>query len=49
VDDGIGAYHKRGANVVMIDGTVKYLSPNTKLETLKALATINGNEKIELP
>jgi hypothetical protein len=49
VDDGIGASHKRGANVVMIDGTIKYLSPNTKPETLKALATINGNEKIELP
>ncbi|MDR0609227.1 MAG: DUF1559 domain-containing protein, partial [Planctomycetaceae bacterium] len=36
-DDGIGAYHNRGANVVMIDGTVKYLSPKTKPETLKAL------------
>jgi hypothetical protein len=52
VDDGIGSYHqkyhKKGANVVMIDGTVKYLSPDTKPEILKALATINGNEKIEL-
>jgi hypothetical protein len=48
VDDGIGSYHKKGANVIMIDGTVKYLSPKTKPETLKALATINGNEKIEL-
>ena len=43
----IDGNHKNGANVEFADGSVMFLSDKTSPETLKALLTIAGGEKVE--
>ena len=45
----IGGLFSDGANVLIGDGSVRFLPANTPPETLKALITIDGGEKVDLP
>jgi prepilin-type processing-associated H-X9-DG protein len=44
--DGPSSMHSGGVNVVMVDGSVKFITDTVNLKTWTALATIAGNETI---
>jgi prepilin-type processing-associated H-X9-DG protein len=44
-----GSWHIGGANFVFGDGSVRFLTDNTPVATLYALATIAGGEVVEIP
>jgi prepilin-type N-terminal cleavage/methylation domain-containing protein len=45
-NDELFSYHRGGVNVVMGDGTVRFLGDNISVVVLRALVTRNGNEAI---
>ena len=45
----LGGYSKRGNNVALGDGSVRFLPENLPDETLRALITRNGGEVVNLP
>lgn len=45
--NGFGNAHRNGAQFVMGDGSVRFISEKTSLKVLKALATPDGSETIE--
>jgi hypothetical protein len=42
--DGLGGPYKGGMNVMMMDGSVRFVSENIDPKALEALSTINGGE-----
>ncbi len=44
--DGIGGKHPGGANVLMADGSVRFISQNVDPTIMRALVTMNGGEVI---
>jgi prepilin-type processing-associated H-X9-DG protein len=44
--DGIGSPFPGGLNVLMLDGSVRFLSENIDPEVMEALVTIHGGEVI---
>ena len=46
-NDELFSYHHGGVNVVMGDGTVRFLSENLNILVLRALLTRNGKEVID--
>jgi prepilin-type processing-associated H-X9-DG protein len=46
---GISSCHSRGANVLMGDGSVQFLSSTIDKKALKAMTTIDGGEKENFP
>ncbi|MCA9050906.1 MAG: DUF1559 domain-containing protein, partial [Planctomycetaceae bacterium] len=44
--DGIGSPHPGGFQVLFADGSVRFVSENTDPQTLEALATIHGGERV---
>jgi prepilin-type processing-associated H-X9-DG protein len=44
--DSFGSYHMGGVNVLMVDGSVRFLRTEIDPELLKALATPSGNETL---
>lgn len=47
--DGIGGPSAGGCNVLMLDGSVRFLSENIDPTVVEGLSTINGREVINLP
>jgi prepilin-type N-terminal cleavage/methylation domain-containing protein/prepilin-type processing-associated H-X9-DG protein len=45
----MGSYHPGGANFLMADGSVHFLSENIDLAVYKGLATCDGREVVQLP
>jgi hypothetical protein len=45
-NDELFSYHRGGVNIVMGDGTVRFLGDNINVVVLRALVTRNGNELI---
>jgi prepilin-type processing-associated H-X9-DG protein len=45
-DDEIYSYHNGGANIVMGDGAVRFLSESVNVVVLRALVTRNGKESL---
>lgn len=45
----MGSFHPGGANFVLGDGSVHFLSESTELEVARALASIDGEETFGLP
>jgi prepilin-type processing-associated H-X9-DG protein len=45
----MGSYHPGGANFLVGDGSVAFISQTIALETYQSLATCNGNESVQLP
>ncbi len=43
-----GSYHSGGANIVLADGSVRFLSETTPFATREALATMAGGEVLTL-
>ena len=43
-NDELFSYHRGGVNIVMGDGTVRFLGNNISVVVLRALVTRNGNE-----
>lgn len=48
-DNEIYSFHPGGANVLMADGSVSFLSEALPLETLAAMVSRNGGEVVSLP
>jgi prepilin-type processing-associated H-X9-DG protein len=44
----VGSFHPGGANTALFDGSVRFLSNSIPKETLKALGTCNGGERVTL-
>lgn len=44
---GVKSHHDGGAYVVLADGQVEFVGENAAPDTLEALSTVNGNEKID--
>jgi prepilin-type processing-associated H-X9-DG protein len=42
----MGSYHPHGVNVAMVDGSVRFVSASTQLNTLHAVSTRSGGEVI---
>ena len=50
IDRGIGSDHLReGANVAFFDGTIRFISNNAPLDSLKKIISYSGGEEIQLP
>lgn len=45
----LGGNHKRGANVLMADGSLKFISESVDPKILEALSTMAGGEKLSVP
>lgn len=45
----MGSAHPQGANVSFADGSTRFMSNNTELAVLQALATRNGGENVQQP
>lgn len=45
----LSSYHVGGAQVLMADGSVRFLSAGTSADALKSLLTANGGETVALP
>ncbi|MFM7131212.1 MAG: H-X9-DG-CTERM domain-containing protein [bacterium] len=43
---GLSSYHPGGANIVLADGSVRFLKNSTSLQTIWALGTRAGGEVI---
>ena len=41
--------HKGGCNFTMCDGSVQFLAETIDMPTYQGLATIDGNEPVEVP
>ena len=46
---GISSQHGDGVDVLLADGSVRFLSSATKPETLRALLTVAGGEAVSPP
>jgi len=44
-----GSLHNNGINFVMADGSMRFVSYNADVNALQAMATIEGNESVNLP
>ena len=45
----VGSKHPRGFNALFVDGSVKFLRSDAAPDVLRALATRNGGEAVEMP
>ena len=48
-DLSLASNHTQGANVLLGDGSVRFLTQSTDLNILLAASTINGKEVVTLP
>ncbi len=46
---GFGSYHPGGLNFALADGSVRFVSETINMEILSGLASIAGNESVQLP
>jgi len=45
---GIGSHHANGCNIVICDGSVRYVTNSTAPEKVKVMLTIDGGEQVDL-